>query len=95
MLERYGLDAETFMTEFTDAGTTEERREEMTRLLDTAMAESDSLQSIIIDAYMAENPVSYFGLMTLYSNISSMSPDKISEEISLMSMHRSLPGILS
>ena len=81
VLERYGLDAETFMTEFTSAETTEERREEMTRLLDTAMAESDSLQSIIIDAYMAENPVSYFGLMTLYSNISSMSPDKISEEI--------------
>lgn len=81
VLARHGLEVEAFMTEIMSPETTEERREEMTDLLYKAFEESDSLQNIIIDAYEAENPLSYFGLLDIYNGMTSMSPDAISEEL--------------
>lgn len=81
VMDKYGIDMDSFLTEMYSPDITEERMNEMQEIMNKAFAESDSLQNLIIEAYEAENPVSYFALTRLYYDMGQMSPEDIAEKL--------------
>ena len=81
VLERHGIDMDRILDEMYAADVTEERVAELMGMVNIAFAESDSLQNAIIDAYEAEFPMSYYALANLCSNMTTMSPDIVAQEV--------------
>lgn len=81
VMDRHGIDMEQILDEMYSADVTEERVAELMDMVNVAFAESDSLQNAIIEAYEAEFPLSYYALANLYSNMTTMSPDIVAQEV--------------
>lgn len=81
VMDKHGIDIEAIMQEMYSPDITEERIDELQDMMNKAFAESDSLQNIIIEAYEAENPLSYYALTRLYYDMGTMSLEDIAEEL--------------
>lgn len=81
VLDKYGLDVNSFMEEYMAEETTDERRAELDGLLQKIYTESDSLRRLIVDEYRETHPLSYFDLSGIYNEMMSMSPDDIAEAL--------------
>lgn len=79
-LSSRGIVMKDLMEEYNAPETTQERREELIAGYEAAMAESDSVQKAITDAYLAANPMSYFALCRIMERMENSAPEKIAAE---------------
>lgn len=65
-LRSEGIEMDALMQEYNNPETTDERRTQLHKSYDRAMVYADSAANAIKQAYLEENPVSYFALINLY-----------------------------
>lgn len=84
-MDAHNIEMDSFMAEYSDPQTTDERRNEMRELYSKASEEGENAAKKIKDEYLSENPVSYLALLTVYGDMESCSPDKTADAFSVFS----------